>query len=79
MQRRTPEKLLVKLALPTYSKYRSKTGERETETTDNVEGKTETPTSKDQSESPRNFNFTTDIPKGKFRKVLLFWNQNEEY
>lgn len=22
------------------------------------------PTSKDQSESPRNFNFTTDIPKG---------------
>lgn len=28
-----------------------------------------------QSESPRNFNFTTDNPKGKFKEVLL-WNQN---
>lgn len=28
-----------------------------------------------QSESLRNFNFTTDKPKGKFKEVLL-WNQN---
>lgn len=31
-----------------------------------------------QQTSPRNFNLTTDIPKGKFRKILLLWNQNEE-
>ena len=43
-------------------------------TTDNADH----PTSIDQRESSRNLNFTMDIPKGKFRKALLFWNQNKE-